>query len=320
MTAPVLHRSQDISTHPEFEDELYHVKLLLQEDPWMFVFEYSAGLRSGEFDEATDCAENHIPVQLRMADCVELCRFAFVPTKTILEDIYELFERNNLSAPHSRVPFYMTQSLRDYVYTFEVREDFTDPLYTRHPITGVVTEHICPYPQLPLFTTTAHPCVSIFQAWSFQYGRSTLARPRTEQPLLDVISKSLLIWSPSIPRRAPSPTQSGCPSLTHSSDSASSEELSEADCRITDWVQEVQVVSRDEFSPVHVRSYANDEPVVRFEGVTMDDGDWRELAVMTRPELELKSVPKRALRSRVKVVRPSRIPRRIRSGRPLKLR
>ncbi|KIY60545.1 hypothetical protein CYLTODRAFT_460727 [Cylindrobasidium torrendii FP15055 ss-10] len=61
MTVPILYRSQDISTHPEFDDGLYHVKLLIQQDPWMRVFEYSAGLRRGEFDEATDCAENHIP-------------------------------------------------------------------------------------------------------------------------------------------------------------------------------------------------------------------------------------------------------------------
>ncbi|KIY61484.1 hypothetical protein CYLTODRAFT_427522 [Cylindrobasidium torrendii FP15055 ss-10] len=144
-----------------------------------------------------------------------------------------------------------------------------------------------------------------------------------EQPLLEVITTSLCLWGSSIPRsdwRAPSPSPSDCPSLTHSSDSASSEGLSEEDRRIADWVQDVQVLSADELARVDVRSYANDEPVVRLEGVTMDDGDWRELALRTRPELELKSVPKRALRSRVKVVRPSRIPRRIRSGKSSKLR
>ncbi|KIY61478.1 hypothetical protein CYLTODRAFT_495237, partial [Cylindrobasidium torrendii FP15055 ss-10] len=99
-----------------------------------------------------------------------------------------------------------------------------------------------------------------------------------EQPLLDVLTTSLLLWAPSMSRRTPSPTQSDCPSLTHSSDSASSEELSEEDRRITDWVQDVQVLSVDELARVDVRSYANDEPVVRLEGVTMDDGDWRELA------------------------------------------
>ncbi|KIY62995.1 hypothetical protein CYLTODRAFT_426488 [Cylindrobasidium torrendii FP15055 ss-10] len=315
----ILHRSQDISTHPKFHKKLFHHKLLMLEDPWMPIFEYSTGLHFNEFNDATDCSENHIPLQRHMADPIKELHFAFIPTKSVLEDMYELFERNNIAAPNCRVPFYTVQSLENCVCTFEVREGFTEPLYTRHPVTGIVTEHIFPYPQLPLFTTTAHPCATIFQAHEFIYGKPSLTKTRMEHPLVEVILKSLCIWWSSIPRpdewRAPSPTSSNCPSLTHSSDSVSSEELSEDDRRIADWVQEMQLVSGDEFARVDVRAYANDEPVVRFEGVTMDDGDWRELAVRTRPELRLKSIPKRALRSRVKLVRPSMIPRRIRSGR-----
>ncbi|KIY65420.1 hypothetical protein CYLTODRAFT_424374 [Cylindrobasidium torrendii FP15055 ss-10] len=324
MTTTILHRSEDISTYPEFGDIPYYSKLLSRDNLWMSVFEYSAGLHYDEFNDATDCSENHIPVQYRIADRMDTFTFAFIPSDSALEAIKELYEHNNTSEPHCRIPFYTIQHINHCAYTFEVLDDFTLPLYTRHPITGVVTKHIFPYPELPLFTTTAHPCASIVQSYEFLYQNfHHRSRPRTEHPLVETVMKILATWWPSIPQpdvwRAPSPTSSDCPSLTHSSDSTSSEELSEKDCRNTDWAQEVQVLSSDALARVDDRSYANDGPIVRFEEPTMDDGDWRALAVQTRPESQLKAVPKRAQCSRGKLVRPSRIPRRIRSARPIKL-
>ncbi|KIY62998.1 hypothetical protein CYLTODRAFT_458515 [Cylindrobasidium torrendii FP15055 ss-10] len=109
----ILHRSQDISTHPKFHKKLFHHKLLMLEDPWMPIFEYSTGLHFNEFNEATDCSENHIPLQRHMADPIKELHFAFIPTKSVLEDMYELFERNNIAAPNCRVPFYTVQSLEN---------------------------------------------------------------------------------------------------------------------------------------------------------------------------------------------------------------
>lgn len=72
-----LHRSEDISTHPKFDNRLFYFQVLGHQNPWvcfklhiagysadfvlqMLNFEYSAGLSYNELNEDTVCSENHI--------------------------------------------------------------------------------------------------------------------------------------------------------------------------------------------------------------------------------------------------------------------
>ncbi|KIY63083.1 hypothetical protein CYLTODRAFT_458432 [Cylindrobasidium torrendii FP15055 ss-10] len=192
-----LYRSYDISTHPSFEDPV-KIELLSSSSPRIRTFEYGAGLRCGEFNERLNCKENILKVQPRVARTP--VRFAFVPVDSVLQEIFDLFENNFQSLENARIPFVSVKSFKKAAYTFEPAGNCIDPLFTRHPVTGLVTKHDYPYPRLPLFTMTAHCCLAIFRAFPFYAYCTDLGRPRTPQSLLLHVRSSLNNWTQTIPK------------------------------------------------------------------------------------------------------------------------
>ncbi|KIY63076.1 hypothetical protein CYLTODRAFT_426408 [Cylindrobasidium torrendii FP15055 ss-10] len=211
---------------------------MAKDSPAIHYFEYCAGTGHGEFQENVECSENYIPLQPRMQSLILSNRCAFMPSDNVLSNINALYLRNSCSAPRERIRFNNVPSLDDCVYTFECGENFTDRLFTRHPITGVVTTHIFPYPNLPQFIMPAHPCL-VVQGFGKDPSDCDVSRVPL-CPLVKEIMFSLTTNGRAAPdadtwRYSPSARSSSeCPSLTYTSGSASSDESLEdlelADC------------------------------------------------------------------------------------------
>ncbi|KIY62965.1 hypothetical protein CYLTODRAFT_494269 [Cylindrobasidium torrendii FP15055 ss-10] len=310
----VFYRSCDISTQPTFVKPV-EMQLLRYNDPSMRAFEYGAGLAHGEFQAETHCIENYVQVQPRL---LPWHGFAFVPVDSVLEEIHAMFEYNFTHAQDARVRFHCLQSLRDTPYTFEMSGGYRDPLFTRHPVTGSVVKHTYPYPKLPLFKTAAHPCLTLFRAFCLY----SISHPCVPRPLLMAISRSLARWRCSNPvpyyRPAVSPTPSDCPSLVPSTGTSSEEEeeeeeeVAEYESTVATWVQEVE--PNESPMDVDVVSDAISKPTAIGSRFDLDNGEWVEVAGRTRPGLEVKAAPARET-ARTRAVRPSRLPRPVRTTR-----
>ncbi|KIY62973.1 hypothetical protein CYLTODRAFT_446901 [Cylindrobasidium torrendii FP15055 ss-10] len=312
----VFYRSCDISTQPTFVKPV-EMQLLWSDDPCIPAFEYGAGLDHGEFQTETHCIENYVKVQPRL---LPWHGFAFVPVDSVLEEIYAMFEYNFSHPQHTRIRFHCLQSLRDTPYTFEMSGNFRNPLFTRHPITGCIAKHTYPYPKLPLFKMTAHPCLALFRAFCL-YTR--LSHPCVPWPLLTAIERGLVRWRHTIPesyfRPTVSPTASDCPSLVPSTGTSSEEEeeeeeeeeIPEFESRAATWVQE----SNESPMDVDVASDAISKTTAIGYRFDLDNGEWmREDAGMVRLGLEVKAMPARET-PRTRAVRPSRLPRPVRTTR-----
>lgn len=86
-----------------------------------------------------------------------------------------------------RIPllkFAQVKSLDKCVYTFDCRNNFTETLSTRHPVTGVLTTHICPYPNLLQFTMPGYPCL-MAQGFALRTDTASATHPNDYvEPLL----------------------------------------------------------------------------------------------------------------------------------------
>lgn len=67
-----------------------------------------------------------------------------------------------------------------------------DTLYTKHPITGEITTHTRPFPNLPQFSVTvAHPALLTLQATSFADCIARYECPASLRKLLEIMAKPL---------------------------------------------------------------------------------------------------------------------------------
>ncbi|KIY64618.1 hypothetical protein CYLTODRAFT_425029 [Cylindrobasidium torrendii FP15055 ss-10] len=125
------------------------------------------GLYAGEFTQFLDSALNKIQVQPIMQSWFWRGDLAFVPCNTALCDILDLYRRNTRCDVYKRQRFDQVEVLSNavrYTLVHRILRSLDRRLFTRHPVTGVVTEHKFPYITLPEFELTAHPCIAHLHA------------------------------------------------------------------------------------------------------------------------------------------------------------
>ncbi|KIY70496.1 hypothetical protein CYLTODRAFT_488038 [Cylindrobasidium torrendii FP15055 ss-10] len=160
-----LHRSQDISTCPIFYSDTVLHTLLPREYSTLYRVEYMLGLGSKNLRENIYCTDNAIEVQPRMLSCLGHGAAWFIPQEHICEKILQV-ARHNMSCPANErflfceVPDSNSNSC---VYTLDLSK-IRKTLYTRHPVTGHVTAHIAPYPNMPSFSLSASPWIAAIAA------------------------------------------------------------------------------------------------------------------------------------------------------------
>ncbi|KIY70503.1 hypothetical protein CYLTODRAFT_451672 [Cylindrobasidium torrendii FP15055 ss-10] len=156
-----LYRSQDISTSPFFEQPVLA--------PLLDSIEYMLGLGSRELIENIGCADNIFEVQPLMFDSFERGIADFLPSVGVCEKILQIGSHNMASSPHERFLFSDIAELDPSrcVYTLKLDRILwpKQTLYTRHPVTGHVTAHTAPYPELPSFVLSASPWIAAARIW-----------------------------------------------------------------------------------------------------------------------------------------------------------
>ncbi|KIY70499.1 hypothetical protein CYLTODRAFT_488041 [Cylindrobasidium torrendii FP15055 ss-10] len=164
----VFYRSWDISTSPFFEEPVL-APLVSNGRDAMPSIEYMMGLGSRELIENTYCAENTFEVQPLMLNSFERGIVDFLPSLNVCQKILQIGSHNMASSPHERFLFSDFTELDPSlcVYTLKLDEILwpKQTLYTRHPITGDVTAHTAPYPELPSFVLSASPWMAAARIW-----------------------------------------------------------------------------------------------------------------------------------------------------------
>ncbi|KIY70500.1 hypothetical protein CYLTODRAFT_488042 [Cylindrobasidium torrendii FP15055 ss-10] len=126
------------------------------------------GLGLGELRDNMDCADNTFEVQPLMYEYFQRGFVDFVPDLSACEKIGQIGSHNMTSAPNERVLFSDIAGFdpSHCVYTLNLDEIYwpEQTLYTRHPITGYVTAHASPYPELPSFVLSASPWIAAIAA------------------------------------------------------------------------------------------------------------------------------------------------------------
>ncbi|KIY70504.1 hypothetical protein CYLTODRAFT_488045 [Cylindrobasidium torrendii FP15055 ss-10] len=162
-----LYRSQDISTCPFFEKPVI-CPFLRHDRVATHYVEYMLGLGRGELRDNMDCADNTFEVQPLMYEYFERGFADFVPSNSVCEKIGQIGSHNMTSAPNERVLFSDISGFdpNHCVYTLNLDEIYwpKQTLYTRDPITGYVTAHTAPYPELPSFVLSASPWIAAIAA------------------------------------------------------------------------------------------------------------------------------------------------------------
>ncbi|KIY70531.1 hypothetical protein CYLTODRAFT_488070 [Cylindrobasidium torrendii FP15055 ss-10] len=164
-----LYRSQDVSTCPIFENPVHH-QLVLPHTPITRI-EYMLGLGRRELRNNLDCSENLLLVQPCMRERLECGELRFIPSASTCKKMLNVARYNVSCSPGERLLFSeIPEFLADqchYELTFgHIRWDKKTLLYTRHPVTGHVTTHTAPYPNLPAMTASASPWMATMAAWT----------------------------------------------------------------------------------------------------------------------------------------------------------
>ncbi|KIY64616.1 hypothetical protein CYLTODRAFT_492946 [Cylindrobasidium torrendii FP15055 ss-10] len=164
----MLHRPEDISFYPSFVDRTEEVQLY-EDNGHSSVedLECYGGLYAGDFTQFLDSVMNKIQVQPIMESWFWRGDLAFVPCNTALRNILDLYRRNSRCDVYSRQRFDQVEVLSNavrYTLVHGIARSLDRRLFTRHPVTGIVTEHKFPYITLPEFQLTAHPCIAHLHA------------------------------------------------------------------------------------------------------------------------------------------------------------
>ncbi|KIY63070.1 hypothetical protein CYLTODRAFT_414296 [Cylindrobasidium torrendii FP15055 ss-10] len=131
--------------------------------------------------------------------------FALLPSNSVLNSIYELYVSNlgvsDRPDNRRRVDF-RDEIAIDREYTLIVPSYYEDRImYTRHPLTGVVSEHRWPFKTLPKFYSKFHPCIAVAHAED-RFGRHKLPFKLARE--LGKIVNTSFFPAPEMPCRIPS--------------------------------------------------------------------------------------------------------------------
>ncbi|KIY64621.1 hypothetical protein CYLTODRAFT_492951 [Cylindrobasidium torrendii FP15055 ss-10] len=213
----MLHRPEDLSFYPTFVENTVEVQLY-EDNGHSSVedLECYGGLYAGDFVQFIESTMNKIQVQPIMESWFWRGDLAFVPCHTALGSILDFYRRNSRCDVYNRQRFDQVDALSNavrYTLVHGIARSLDRRLFTRHPVTGVVTEHKFPYITLPEFELTAHPCIAHLHA-------NILMRRKQEfsSPVAFELSKFLMA-APFDWRTLP---RSPCPSLTSDTSSSSS--------------------------------------------------------------------------------------------------
>ncbi|KIY64620.1 hypothetical protein CYLTODRAFT_492950 [Cylindrobasidium torrendii FP15055 ss-10] len=220
----MLYRPEDISFSPIFhegEEMKLSQSAIAAED-----LECYGGLFVGDSAKFLDSSINTIRVQPTMQWWFEYDMVGFVPDDAALREILDLYSRNSKCNIYKRQRFDQVPALYNpvrYSLVHALSQDFNRRIFTRHPITGVVTEHRFPYTTLPEFRLTAHPCIAHLHAEYVMRRCRHLSSPAALE-LEQLLRDCPIDWR-DLPR-------SPCPSLTSetSSSSSSSDSLPKIHC------------------------------------------------------------------------------------------
>ncbi|KIY65618.1 hypothetical protein CYLTODRAFT_456144 [Cylindrobasidium torrendii FP15055 ss-10] len=83
----------------------------------------------------------------------------FMPSEDTAAAILKVYKANRECRLTKRIPFTEIPRPTPTIYNLSVYSFQRDDVFTRHPISRVVTRHRRPFADLPQFTLSAHPCV-----------------------------------------------------------------------------------------------------------------------------------------------------------------
>ncbi|KIY64386.1 hypothetical protein CYLTODRAFT_493158 [Cylindrobasidium torrendii FP15055 ss-10] len=157
----MLYRSEDISFSPIFYEGVEIRLCGDSQHPSVEDLECYGGLFAGDFGRLMDSPMNLIRVQPTVKSWIRRHDIVFVPHDTTLRGILGLYSRNSGLDVYERQRFDQMPAISNTVYTLAhgISRKLDRRLFTRHPVTGIVTEHKFPYTTLPEFQLTAHPCI-----------------------------------------------------------------------------------------------------------------------------------------------------------------
>ncbi|KIY64558.1 hypothetical protein CYLTODRAFT_493030 [Cylindrobasidium torrendii FP15055 ss-10] len=144
---------------------------IIQEDEFRAIRTYgtASGMGQGEFK---DCVMknpmNQLHLQPTTYDLFDAYDLAFRPTSSTFAILSELYMANARLPPSQRRRFDNVPGFQGAPHILEIRNNFQEDIFLKHPITGEVTIHQHPYSNLPLFyPRTAHPVATSHNAFNF---------------------------------------------------------------------------------------------------------------------------------------------------------
>lgn len=245
-------------------------------------------------------------VQPSILDAIKWKDVAFRPSDTIVDAI-DRFYKSNWARPtserlrfhevsvrmrHSACLIFLQTDISASDYTLMVSKDQKEPIYTRHPISGVVTKHEHPFNTLPRFSLSAHPVFVIAYAYGMLLCQGNTS-DKIQQIGLDVtrsVKNDFLQVQVPLPSTE-TPLASLFRSRTTSSFSATSRSPEnsgrkrrrqcEVSSGVIEWVDQIRVVTFDELPQDDLVLYSS-EPSKPYATVVECDQAW--LAVVERKE------------------------------------
>lgn len=235
---------------------------------------------------------------------------AFRPSYSIIDGIDRLYQRNRTCSLPERLRFdevrlkiwhdaplicNQVAGISASEYTFVAPKDRTEPIYTRHPISNVVTKHEHPFNTLPCFSLSAHPVFVLAQAYRtlMWHGDASDKICQIGRTVTRSVSPDFL--REQVPSTSTTSPPASFPRLLHSRATALSSVTScsppeNSRCKrrrceihlepgVAAWVDQVRAIAFDELPQDNIALYSS-EPSKPYATVVGSDQAW--LAVMER--------------------------------------
>ncbi|KIY63748.1 hypothetical protein CYLTODRAFT_425819 [Cylindrobasidium torrendii FP15055 ss-10] len=126
-------------------------------DARLRLHELASGMRPGEMIKSLYGPGNYLYLQRDFGTKIFLREYAFVPVDRTLQAMIDIYQNNQQCLYEDRARVKVNS---DTVECTFVISSASQPLFLRHPITGIITKHEPPYPAFPIIRLrTADPAM-----------------------------------------------------------------------------------------------------------------------------------------------------------------
>ncbi|KIY63747.1 hypothetical protein CYLTODRAFT_425818 [Cylindrobasidium torrendii FP15055 ss-10] len=126
--------------------------------------ELASGMKPGEMIKSLHGPENYLYLQRDFGAKIFFREYAFVPLDGTLQSMIDIYRNNQQKLYEDRARIKMNSHTLDCSF---VISSASQPLFLRHPITGIITKHEPPYPAFPIIRLrTADPVLVAAKACS----------------------------------------------------------------------------------------------------------------------------------------------------------